>query len=177
MTEYPSDVTVLGWETCVGALPHAAPSLIRHRHNVDHSRTGSRSDLGPSVPDRMPALRWCDSEDHRGMQHIDGRALRAGVSRAAVRIVLLANDVTCVQLFSARQAFHDGAIRKIRPFGLTSDIWLTAVVRLGITETQRDQTVATTARARSQSFPIVPPDRDLLGTVAYRETPTLRQES
>jgi hypothetical protein len=79
------------------------------------------------------------------------------------------NDFIRVELVSARQALHDGAIRKIGPLGLTCGIWAPAIVRLSQIEAQRDQTVATTVRTRSQSPSIVPSKRGAFRTVAYRE--------
>lgn len=82
--------------------------------------------------------------------------------------MLRANDVTCVEPCPTREALHDGAIERISAFALTIDIRVAAVVGLGITKAQRDQTVATAARARCQSIGTVPHDRALLSTVAYR---------
>jgi hypothetical protein len=79
------------------------------------------------------------------------------------------NDFIRVELVSARQALHDGAIRKIGPLGLTCGIWAPAIVRLSQIEAQRDQTVGTTVRTRSQSPSIVPSKRRAFRTVAYRE--------
>jgi hypothetical protein len=49
---------------------------------------------------------------------------------------LRANDVVGVELCAARQALHDGTIAEFMTLGLTSDIWLPAIVWWSNGETQ-----------------------------------------